>query len=158
MKYFRIFIAILFFFISSAIPILYQVTLPQNMINLTSSFFFYFLLRYLPIILTTLSSIVFLVYLLKFSWNSNLYWSNFFLAFTINLSITLLIDIPIRITEHIKWINILDRDKGSDFFYEITAGRIFGWFFTFIAVVGFICLFLYFRNKYKSKNIAKKLA
>lgn len=158
MKYFRIFIAVLFFFISAAIPVLYQSRLPNNVIHSTSSSFIFTILFYFPFIISVILSIVFLVYLLRFSGNGNLYWSIFFLVFAVNLFITLLIDIPARVIGHIEWMNFPNRDKELDFLYKLTLARGVGWFFTFIAIVGFICLFLYFRSKHKSKITANKLA
>ena len=152
MKYLRIFIAILFLFISAFIPLIYQPRFTYKVIELANSLLTHYLLFYFPIIIIYISAIIFFIYLLKVK-DNNLYWSLLFLALAADFGFAFLFDIPNRIIEYLRWRNDPERDLGLKFLYEITTARIFGWIFTFIILTGFIFLFFYFRSKFR-RNIS----
>ena len=141
--------AILFLFIFMSTPPIFQLS-GFYVVNIP--YFLHFLLFYLSPAIVWLATLGFFIYMLLAK-DDMKYWSIFFLAITTNLGLILLFDIPKRIVAYLDWKNSKDSDMG--FLYNITTARIFGWIFTLIIVIGFICLYFYFRSKYKSKVLLK---
>ncbi len=149
MKQLRIFAAILFLFIFISTPLIFQ--LQGFSVYNVPYFFLHILIFYIPSGTVWILTLVFFIYLLLIKDNFK-YWSVFFLGASSNLGAVLLFDIPGRVINYIKNAVEMRKDSYIKFLYEITLARISGWIFTFILLTGFICLFFYFRNKFKHSN------